>query len=410
METSTLSSRGYFLWNNTSGFELGGLEADTTVPVASLTKIMTALVTLEHRQLDENVTITTPMLENLEEFATIDLEVGDIVSVEELLYATLLPSAGDAAQALAISTSGSVTAFAELMNARAEELRMQNNHFSNPVGLDNNNYSTPRDIATLLRAALQNPTFREMFTTFERPLPSLGLTVYKTFSRSAYLQGGKTGFTNATGRCLASIAVNFLIFHSWFTSAVAPEVNHLTASSSSADSDPNASSTPDESTFSIPSDPGLASSNCTTSSGILMLINPNFTVDENFIQSRRDQLISVSQTYGIPEYHPEGNGDNLMIPEAAAHLNDMLAAYRAEFPGHEMGTYSCFRARGTSCGRLCAATGTTGLFETWHYRYVGIPAATEIATGKYNNGAYDSLEHYLKSTGRVADLKAATCP
>lgn len=669
METSTLSSRGYFLWNNTSGFKLGGFEADTAVPVASLTKIMTALITLEHRQLDEKVTITAPMLENLEEFATIDLEVGDVVSVEELLYATLLPSAGDAAQALAISTSGSVAAFAELMNARAEELQMQNTHFSNPVGLDNDNYSTPRDIATLLRAALQNPTFREMFTTFERPLPSLGLTVYKTFSRSAYLQGGKTGFTNAAGRCLASIAnvegneyilvtvgaekgqnvadadkvyrfleanyqptslasqndwlvrlsapaspdkslpllsredivlalpndlsgdelsydydgiseitpdlppntklgtftirqgdqklysqdlyydnppefynyafliiglsvslaalvltvftffalsprppsrfvrssrtrrrkflplacfllflaslaANFLIFHYWFTPAVAPEVNHLTASSSSAatdssstDSDPNASSDPDESTSSIPSDPGLASSNCTTSSGILMLINPNFTVDQAFIEARRGQLISVSKTYGIPEYHPEGNGDNLMIPEAAAHLNDMLAAYRAEFPGHEMGTYSCFRARGTSCGRLCAATGTsdhhtgltcdlidqqygtelntdhyanhrewqwlransykygfidrfpeawaggsmseplnvdatgtTGLFETWHYRYVGITAATEIATGKYNNGAYDSLEHYLKSTGRVADLKAATCP
>jgi len=223
-------------------------------------------------------------------------------------------------------------------------------------------------------------------------------------------------------------------------------------------------------------DSGLVSTNCTTDWGNLMLINPNFTVDTAFINARRGQLISISQTYGIPEYHYAGNGDNIMMPEAAAHLNDMINAYKAAYPGHEIGTYSCFRARGTSCGRLCAATGasdhhtgltcdlidlaygadlnsddyanhvewqwlkensykygfidrfpeawagglmseplnvneygSTGLYETWHYRYVGIGPATEIATGKYNNGAYDSLEHYLKMTGKVADLKNGIC-
>ena len=166
------------------------------------------------------------------------------------------------------------------------------------------------------------------------------------------------------------------------------------------------------------------------------------------------------------------NGDNLLTAEAAENLNAMLAAYKTENQGHEMGTRSCFRERGTNCGRLCAATGasdhhtgltcdlidlqygtsldtadyaqhkewqwlkansykygfidrfplawsgglmseplnvdengTTGLYETWHYRYVGVEAATEIATGVYNNGEYDSLEHYLKATGRVLDLK-----
>ena len=53
--------------------------------------------------------------------------------------------------------------------------------------------------------------------------------------------------------------------------------------------------------------------------------------------------------------------------------------------------------------------GSTGLFETWHYRYVGVSAATEIATGKYNNGQYDSLEHYLKARGLVTDLKNGRC-
>ncbi len=218
-----------------------------------------------------------------------------------------------------------------------------------------------------------------------------------------------------------------------------------------------------------------SSSNCTIEFGNLMLINPNFTVENDFIATRRSELISISQTYGIVEGNPH-NGDNLLDAEAAVHINDMVRAYEEEYPGHTFETFSCFRAVGTNCGRLCAATGasdhhtgltcdlldpvygtelntdtydqhidwqwlransykygfidrfpeawaggpmseplnvdengSTGLFETWHYRYVGITAATEIATGKYNNGEYDSLEHYLKMRGLVSDLKAGTC-
>jgi LAS superfamily LD-carboxypeptidase LdcB len=216
--------------------------------------------------------------------------------------------------------------------------------------------------------------------------------------------------------------------------------------------------------------------NCTTDSfGELMLINPNFTVTTNWIAGRKKQLISVSKTYGIKE-GKSSNGDNLMDKTAAKHLNEMLTAYSKEYAGHSMVTRSCFRARGTTCGRLCAKTGTsdhhtgltcdlidpaygtelntaaykthiewqwlransykygfidrfpeawaggsmsqpinvdangsTGLFETWHFRYVGVTAATEIATGKYNKGKYDSLEHYLKQIGKVKDLKNGKC-
>lgn len=218
-----------------------------------------------------------------------------------------------------------------------------------------------------------------------------------------------------------------------------------------------------------------ASENCTIKLGTLMLINPNFIVEDSFIAARRGELVSLSSLYGIVEGNSY-NGDNLMDAEAATHINDMVKDYEAAYPGHTLETFSCFRAVGTKCGRLCAATGTsdhhtgltcdlvdpsygttlgtdyyeqhidwqwlkansykygfidrfpeawagglmsgplnvdengsTGLFETWHYRYVGNPAATEIATGKYNNGEYDSLEHYLKARGLVADLKAGTC-
>ena len=206
-----------------------------------------------------------------------------------------------------------------------------------------------------------------------------------------------------------------------------------------------------------------------------MLINPNFTVNTSFIDARRVELVSISSLYGIVEGNAY-NGDNLLDAEAARHLNEMVKAYEAEYPGHTFETRSCYRARGTTCGRLCAATGTsdhhtgltcdlldpaygtsldtstynqhvdwqwlyansykygfidrfpeewaggpmseplnvdengsTGLFETWHYRYVGVGPATEIATGKYNNGRYDSLEHYLKARGLVTDLKNGKC-
>lgn len=221
--------------------------------------------------------------------------------------------------------------------------------------------------------------------------------------------------------------------------------------------------------------PTSSTGNCTLKLGKLMLINANFTVDMNFINARRAQLVNLTEKYGINELNSY-NGVPLMDAEAAEHLNEMVKAYQAENPGHEMKTVSCFRTYGTSCGRLCAATGTsehhggytcdlidaaygtsldtsdyerhidwqwlkansykygfidrypiewaggtmyepinvdengsTGYYETWHYRYVGNPVATEIATGKYNNGKYDSLEHYLKMAGYVKDLRAGTC-
>ena len=213
------------------------------------------------------------------------------------------------------------------------------------------------------------------------------------------------------------------------------------------------------------------SNNPTIKYGRLMLINPNFMVEPEFIAARRGELISLAGTYGIQELNAY-NGDNLLDAEAGKALSQMLADYTLANPGHEMQTVSCFRSVGTTCGRLCAATGasdhhtgltcdlidstygtelntdyynnhvewqwlrnnsyrygfidrfpeawaggsmdeplnvdengSTGLYETWHYRYVGVEAATDIATGKYNGGAYDSLEHYLKARGLVTDLK-----
>lgn len=259
--------------------------------------------------------------------------------------------------------------------------------------------------------------------------------------------------------------------------AVAPTDNHKTPESVPLETitDESAVEEEPEITNSIKPISNASSSNCTIKYGILMLINPNFMVENSFIADRKTELVSLYSKYGIME-GVAGNGDNLLDEEAAMHINDMVNAYKSAYPGHTLETRSCFRAVGTSCGRLCAATGasdhhtgltcdlldpvygtsldtdtydqhldwqwlrensykygfidrfpeswaggpmseplnvdengSTGLFETWHYRYVGIEAATEIATGKYNNGQYDSLEHYLKSLNLVIDLKNGLC-
>lgn len=226
----------------------------------------------------------------------------------------------------------------------------------------------------------------------------------------------------------------------------------------------------DDATLSTQPITNIVSANPTIKFGRLMLINPNFTVEPDFIQARKGELINLQGNYGIEE-NKASNGDNLLDKEAAEWLSKMAAEYTVANPGHTLQTRSCFREKGTDCGRMCAATGasdhhtgltcdlidpmygtsldtgeynkhiewqwlkqnsykygfidrfpeawaggpmsepavvnadgSTGLFETWHYRYVGTFAATEIATGVYNNGEYDSLEHYLKARGLVPNL------
>lgn len=191
------------------------LNADEKTEIASLTKIMTAILTIENQDLESVVKITTPMIEGLEEFVVAGLKVGQELTVEELLYLALLPSDGDAAQALAIKNAGTIEDFAKMMNEKAIELGMTNTHFSNPVGLDTDNYSTARDIATLLKYAIGNPTFKKIFESFEYYSPTLDKKITKTIYNNGVISGAKTGFTYAAGRCLASTAtlndVNYLL-------------------------------------------------------------------------------------------------------------------------------------------------------------------------------------------------------
>ena len=224
-----LGSQAYYLFDLTNGELVMSKDADKVMKVASLTKIMTALVVLENRQLDEMVTITRPMISNLYDYVVAGFRVGQKVSVEDLLYALLLPSAGDAAQALAISTSGSIAEFANKMNERATQLDLKNTHFSNPTGMDNDNYSTAHDIAIILQAALEDSTFKKIFETNEWNLRSINMKVEKTYKPRAHIAGGKTGYTGQAGRCFASIAtiegVDYLMINLGANSKTSNHIN-----------------------------------------------------------------------------------------------------------------------------------------------------------------------------------------
>lgn len=190
--------------------------------VASLTKIMTCLVALDNiTNLDDNVTVEYRDLQGLNGYAIAGFKAGDTVTIKDLLYALLLPSAADAANILARSIAGSKDEFIKLMNDKVNKLGLKNTHFSNPIGMDDDNYSTASDMAIILKEAIKNNTFRELYnTTTYTTSNNIKLTKTTDKMASKYnldisnLTGSKTGFTNEAGYCLASTStynnVNYL--------------------------------------------------------------------------------------------------------------------------------------------------------------------------------------------------------
>lgn len=180
--------------------------ADARLGIASTTKIMTALVVLEHCALDEPVEI-------LPEYTAVEgssmyLRAGETYTVEELLYGMMLVSGNDAAVALACHTAGSVQAFADMMNDKARALGMTGSAFQNPSGLDaEGHYSTARDMAALTCAAMANDTFCAIVATERATVGGQTLVNHNRLLRCYDgAIGVKTGYTKASGRTLVSCA------------------------------------------------------------------------------------------------------------------------------------------------------------------------------------------------------------
>jgi D-alanyl-D-alanine carboxypeptidase (penicillin-binding protein 5/6) len=190
---------------------------------ASLTKMMTAIVAIENLpDLKEEIKLTNSTFQGLYEAdaSMAGFQPGEQVRVIDLLYGVMLPSGAECCIGLADQVAGSEQNFVKIMNQKAAGLGMDNTHFENAIGLHNeNHYTTVKDLAILLSYALRNDTFREIFTSSGHSTQPTnkhpgGITFYSTmfedFNNQSIIGGeilgGKTGYTDEAGLCLASLA------------------------------------------------------------------------------------------------------------------------------------------------------------------------------------------------------------
>src|SRR3984893_10767072 len=179
---------------------------------ASSTKILTALLVIEAGDLDKSVTVD--LSDTKVEPSNLELKPGEQYTRRQLVYGLMLKSANDVAMALARDNAGSVEAFAEKMNRRAEELGATNRHFANPHGLhEPDHYTTAHDLALIARAAMEQPFFRQVVSTIYYTWKSPKGTVYQLRNHNRLLRhfagcnGLKTGYTRAAQQVLVSSAL-----------------------------------------------------------------------------------------------------------------------------------------------------------------------------------------------------------
>lgn len=217
----SVKAQGAILIDADTGTVLWGQNIHNEYFPASITKVMTALLVIENCSLDETVTFSHNAVFNVESGSSnAGINEGDQLSVRDCLYALLLKSANESANALAEHVGGSIEGFADMMNARAKELGCTNTHFANPSGLNNpDHYTSPYDMALIARAAFNNPVFEEIDSTTYYKLPpnsinKEGLAIYpghKMMRKSTPyfypgIVGGKTGYTTLAGNTLITCA------------------------------------------------------------------------------------------------------------------------------------------------------------------------------------------------------------
>lgn len=211
-ETELSVSAGYaVLIEPNSGKVLYSKNADKCVQMASTTKIMSTILTLESGGLDEEFVVDTNAI--MVEGSSMGLRPGDIATKRMLCYGMMLPSGNDAANAAAVAVSGGIEEFVHMMNKKAKSLGLENTHFVTPSGLDDytdEHYSSAYDMAQLTAYAMQNDDFKEICSTKEISF-DVGEDRKVWLSNSNKLLrnlkgcvGVKTGFTDKAGRCLIS--------------------------------------------------------------------------------------------------------------------------------------------------------------------------------------------------------------
>ncbi len=210
-----VSAHAAILMEQSTGDVLYAKNADERLPMASTTKIMTALCAIEAGDLSRTVKVH-PSACGVEG-SSIYLAAGDCLTMESLLYALMLESANDAAAAIAYEISGSIDGFAERMNGIAADLGLTDTHFTNPHGLDDEmHYTTASDLGKIAARAMENETFAKIVSTRKHTISithpdgeavsRVLLNHNKLLRLSEDVTGVKTGFTKRCGRCLVSAA------------------------------------------------------------------------------------------------------------------------------------------------------------------------------------------------------------
>lgn len=210
-KTITINSRAAISYDLTNEKLLFSKNINNLLPIASLTKIMTAIIVLENMKLDSKITISKEASTIGE--GSMGLSEGEILPVEKLLYGLLLHSGNDAAEALAQGSGFTRDTFIHLMNKKAEDLGLSDTRFTNPSGLegDGDQYSTVKDLLILTRYALQKQEFARIVSTYEYNIPQdsnhKAYTLYnETNLLTSYegVKGVKTGYTDEAGMCLVT--------------------------------------------------------------------------------------------------------------------------------------------------------------------------------------------------------------
>ena len=213
-----LDGEGVVLMEANTGALIYEKNPDDRMYPASTTKILTAIVVLENCSLDEIVTFTEECCDLEEGAVTIDSVPGEEMVLKDVMYGLLLPSGNDCAMALALHVAGSIDRFADMMNAKAEQIGAKNSHFSNPSGLfDADHYTTAADLSLIAQYAFHNSTFVDIIshptyiiestnkTADSRVLVNTHEMITPTNpDYNSHVIGGKTGYLYEAGRCLVT--------------------------------------------------------------------------------------------------------------------------------------------------------------------------------------------------------------
>lgn len=211
-----------FLWILGTGKILYEKNAREKRYPASTTKIMTAILALEHRSLTDTLAVSYDAISTVPAgYSHANLQLDEVLTMEQLLNVLLIPSANDAANVIAEDIAGSVESFASMMNTKAREIGCENTNFVNPNGVHNeNHYSTAYDLALIGRYAMKNDIFRKIVSTVRYTLPTTNkydkenrtfvntnrLVNEKSNQYYKYTTGIKTGYTDAAGNCIVASA------------------------------------------------------------------------------------------------------------------------------------------------------------------------------------------------------------